>query len=77
MFSGSVSDISAFQITDFYTALQNGELDLPQNYALPRTNIMMPYCFVGDEIFQLAQYLMKPFPRNRGLDVRQQTFNYR
>lgn len=77
MFLGSVSDISAFQHTDFYLALLNTEVDLPQHSALPGTNTLMPYCFVGDEIFQLAEYMMRPFSRNQGLTERQKTFNYR
>lgn len=77
LFSGSVSDISAFQYTDFYRALEDNEADLPPNARLPRTDIISPYCFVGDEIFTLKPYMMRPFARHNGLDERQKNFNYR
>ena len=44
----------------------------------PRTveNYNLPYVLVGDEIFPLKPWLMKPFP-GRGLDDFQRIYNYR
>ncbi|XP_043476015.1 uncharacterized protein LOC122507396 isoform X2 [Leptopilina heterotoma] len=74
---GSVSDVSAFNHTDFSIALENNEADLPQDAAIDGTNIVLPFCFIGDAIFPLKQYLMKPFDRNRGLNETEANFNYR
>ncbi|XP_043479941.1 uncharacterized protein LOC122509765 [Leptopilina heterotoma] len=74
---GSVSDASAFLYTDLYTALEHNELDLPPAAAIPRTNIVVPYAFVGDAIFPFRNYLMKPFDRNHRLTERQIYYNYR
>ena len=37
---------------------------------------MLPYVIVGDDIFGLKPYLMKPYP-GRGLTESHQVFNYR
>ncbi|XP_043469822.1 uncharacterized protein LOC122503377 [Leptopilina heterotoma] len=74
---GSVSDVSALKHTDFFVALENNELDLPPAALIPGTNIALPYAFIGDAIFPLKKYLMKPFDRNRQLNERQKAFNYR
>lgn len=75
--AGSVSDISAFQYTDFFIALKNNLVDLPPNSALPGTNTFLPYSFIGDENFHIEPFMMRPFSRGNGLDERQRTFNYR
>ena len=40
---------------------------------------MLPYYMVGDDIFQLKDYLMRPYPRKRSgkLPIDQAVFNYR
>ncbi|XP_051168515.1 uncharacterized protein LOC127286201 [Leptopilina boulardi] len=67
---GSVSDVPAFNHTDFFVALENNELDLPPADPIPGTNIAVPYAFIGDAIFPFKRYLMKPFDRNRRLTQR-------
>ena len=77
IFAGSISDVSAFQNTDLYQALETFQAGLPENGILPHCNIQLPFFYIGDAIFTLASYLMKPFARVVGLTERQRTFNYR
>ncbi|XP_011644284.1 uncharacterized protein LOC105431657 isoform X1 [Pogonomyrmex barbatus] len=53
---GSLSDSSVFSATEFGQAVENDTLNIPPPSPLPGTNIMMPYFFVGDEIFPLRQF---------------------
>ena len=52
----------------------------PETLQLPKPNLVgnatLPYVLVGDDIFPLKPWLMKPFPGN-GLQEPQRIFNYR
>uniref|UniRef100_A0A8C5N0E5 DDE Tnp4 domain-containing protein n=1 Tax=Leptobrachium leishanense TaxID=445787 RepID=A0A8C5N0E5_9ANUR len=72
---GSSSDAAVFAHSEFGQML-NPELDLPANTTLPGTADPMPFVFVGDEAFALAEHLMRPYS-NRGLSVEKRVFNYR
>ncbi|XP_051157964.1 putative nuclease HARBI1 [Leptopilina boulardi] len=74
---GSISDLSAFRNTELYKALEQGEIDLPRDNFLPRSNIRMPYFFIGDAIFELKKYLMTPYNRNNLVSEEQRIFNER
>ncbi|XP_043472029.1 putative nuclease HARBI1 [Leptopilina heterotoma] len=74
---GSQSDLASFRNTDFFDALRNQELNIPPSSKLPRSNIRMPYFFVGDEIFTLQTFLMIPFACRRPLTNTQKHYNYR
>lgn len=75
---GSVSDLSAWRNTDFYKALLQDLIPLPPKRTLPRSTIVMPYFFIGDEIFtQRYSFLMSPIPRRRVLIDEQKYYNYR
>ncbi|XP_043483573.1 uncharacterized protein LOC122512032 [Leptopilina heterotoma] len=75
---GSVSDLSAWRNTDFYKALLQDLIPLPPKRTLPRSTIVMPYFFIGDEIFtQRYSFLMSPIPRRRVLSDEQKYYNYR
>ena len=52
-------------------------LDLPRPEALPATEIMMPYFFVGDNIFALHENMMKPYAKSAFLTKKQRIYNYR
>uniref|UniRef100_A0A8C5MYM5 DDE Tnp4 domain-containing protein n=1 Tax=Leptobrachium leishanense TaxID=445787 RepID=A0A8C5MYM5_9ANUR len=73
---GSSSDAAVFAHSEFGQMLQRDELDLPANTTLPGTADPMPFVFVGDEAFALAEHLMRPYS-NRGLSVEKRVFNYR
>ena len=49
---------------------------LPKPAALPGTQILSPYVFVGDGAFPLTENLQRPYCR-RDMDERQMIFNYR
>ncbi|XP_043464633.1 protein ALP1-like [Leptopilina heterotoma] len=74
---GSVSDVSAFQHTEFYRRLENNIANIPNPVNLPNSNIMSSYFIVGDGIFTLRPYMMVPYKRNRPLTPLQKLFNYR
>lgn len=74
---GSVSDLSAFQNTTFYQDLENRRVDLPADAPLPNSQILLPFFFIGDAIFELKRYLMLPFSRINGLSEMQRHYNYR
>ncbi|XP_043479980.1 putative nuclease HARBI1 [Leptopilina heterotoma] len=74
---GSLSDASSFRNSSLYQALEEHDAGLPRENILPRTNISLPFFFVGDPIFALKTYLMKPYPRANGLTNEQHVFNNR
>ena len=59
----------------------NDDLGLPPRKLLPGYPEagLIPHCFVGDEAFGLAQNMMRPYPRQRGLKLPedQTVYNYR
>lgn len=73
---GRVSDGGLFAQSDLRAALDERKLNLPPAKALPNTNIIMPYAFVGDEAYPLRNDLLKPYPHRR-LQPEQRIFNYR
>lgn len=52
-------------------------LNIPEPRILTGTNNLMPYFFIGDDIFGLHKHFMKPFNRNGPLTNEQKIFNYR
>ncbi|XP_051156166.1 putative nuclease HARBI1 [Leptopilina boulardi] len=74
---GSLSDLCAFRHTNLFQALELQQAGIPDRNRLPRTNLQVPYFFIGDEIFPQATYLIKPFARQYVPTDRQRTFNYR
>ena len=51
-------------------------LNIPNPQPLPNTNDVMPFVFIGDEIFPLRRYFMKPFNRKALESVDKRIFNY-
>lgn len=75
---GKNSDGGIFANSNLGKSLQNEELNVPVDRALPGTNIVAPYVILGDEAFPLKQYLMRPFPGSQSIqDVEKRIFNYR
>ena len=71
---GRDNDASIFSSTPLYQHLENNTLNvpLPQNIA----GFELPYVIVGDEIFALKTWLLKPYP-GRNLNEEEVVFNYR
>ncbi|XP_051173476.1 uncharacterized protein LOC127289535 [Leptopilina boulardi] len=74
---GSVSNVSAFQHTEFYRRLERNLTNLPNPTYLPHSNDISTYFIIGDGIFSLRPYIMVPYRRNRPLTRLQELFNYR
>lgn len=73
---GRVSDAGLFANSDLRKALDKRLLNVPPPEELPRSDVLLPYMFVGDEAYPLRTDLMKPYPF-RQLDHNQRVYNYR
>lgn len=58
---GKQSDGGTFQASDFYRALIDGKLQLPEPAYLPQSEVRAPFVFVGDEAYPLMPFLLKPY----------------
>ncbi|KAL7305619.1 hypothetical protein TKK_0002348 [Trichogramma kaykai] len=74
---GSMNDAGVLMHSDLGIALNENVVQLPPITYLPGSNLRSSHYFVGDGIFPLKTYLMKPFNRNINLTVPQRIFNYR
>jgi hypothetical protein len=75
---GRQSDSGVFTESSVFRHLEAGSFNLPPPRQIPRTNITLPYVFVGDQRYPLKEYLMRPYPTDNGRVSRQkEIFNYR
>lgn len=74
--NGSVHDGAILNSTAFYQKLIADDLNLPPQSPLPRTDITVPYVFLGDSAFALNRHFMKPFPL-KNINKEKRIFNYR
>ena len=74
--NGRNNDASVFNSCSLAYALRNGGLDMPSPECLPDRHLPVPYTVIGDEIFALKPYLMKPLP-GRNLTDEGRIYNYR
>lgn len=72
--NGRVSDGGVIQLTDLYTKLKNGTLNIPGCGMVG--NERLPYVFVADDAFSLTTNIMKPINRKIGTKENK-IFNYR
>lgn len=73
---GSLSDPAVLKDSLFGKRMAAKKLKVPDSDFLPNTNSCLEYFFVGDNIFQLRQDLMKPFSGKK-LTYKDAIFNYR
>lgn len=73
---GRHSDGGVLKSSPIGTHLEDGTLGLPGPARLPRSSIVTPHVFVGDEAFQLRPDFMRPYP-GVGLPPEMRVFNYR
>lgn len=57
---GSQSDGGTLTASDFYQALIENKLKIPEKSKLPGSEFEVPYFFVGDGAFPLMERIMKP-----------------
>lgn len=53
------------------------EMNIPDAELLTVDCMPLPYVLVGDEAFQLTDYLLRPYPGKSGLNKDKNIFNYR
>lgn len=82
---GRISDGGVYRHSNFYRALENNSLNLPDPKPLPQSKDPIyadqckepvPYVFIADDAFPLGEHCMKPYSQ-RGLTPLKRVFNYR
>ena len=74
--NGSASDAAIFNHSEMKEIIENGTIGFPAADPLPNDDRSMPYFIIGDDVFPLRTWLMKPFSR-RSLPDAKRIFNYR
>ncbi|CAH1973594.1 unnamed protein product [Acanthoscelides obtectus] len=74
---GRISDGGVFKRCDLYQKIANGTLNFPQNSPLPGRTKQTPYVLIGDAVFPLCDYLIKPYSGNHERGSMKRIFNYR
>ena len=74
---GRISDGGVFRNTEFYTELENNDLYLPQDEALPGQIIPVPYMLVADDACSLTIHTMNPYATDLNKGSPKRLFNYR
>ena len=73
---GSNNDSGILASSEMQKGFESNEFDLPSPSAIPGCKLeKVPYFLVGDEIFPLKTWLMRPYPGKQTEDKR--IFNYR
>lgn len=73
---GSQSDGGILKNSHFDRRLLNGGLPLPSPRALPNSDLVLPFFFLGDAAFPLNKHIMRPYP-GLNLDSHKEYTNYR
>lgn len=73
---GKQSDGGIFAGSTLKYCLENKQFCVPDERAIPNTDIKTPYVLLGDEAYPLKPYLMRPYS-GRGLTEQQDIYNYR
>ena len=82
---GSTNDSAVLKNSELGRRLESYSLNIPsediadKNYSKDGEPFILSYYMVGDEIFQLKDYLMRPYPgaRSGKFPIDQAIFNYR
>jgi len=73
---GRRSDGGIFRDSIMGHKFNNQEMNLPKPESLTVDGLFLPYVLVGDEAFQLTEYLLRPYP-GKSLNQERTIFNYR
>ena len=73
---GKQSDGGTFRSSALFLYLSDGRLDIPNETALPNSEITVPYVLIGDEAYPLLRNLLKPYSA-RELNADKEYFNAR
>ncbi|KYM96994.1 Putative nuclease HARBI1 [Cyphomyrmex costatus] len=74
---GRRSDGGIFRDSLVGQKFHNGKMNLPKPEPLIVDGPSLPYVLVGDEAFQLTEYLLRPYPGRGGLNQSRLIYNYR
>lgn len=74
--NGRISDGGVLSYTKFGRTLSDNSLGIPEPAQLPNSQRLLPFVFLGDDVFALTDNLMKPYPQ-AGLNLERRIFNYR
>ena len=74
---GSTNDSSVLNNSEMGKAFEDGSMSLPQPEHLPGCGLpQLPFYLVGDEIFALKPWLLRPYP-GKNIKEEESIFNYR
>ena len=74
--NGACSDTQILNNSELFENIENNTIGFPEPSPLPGDNENMPYFILGDEIFGLKPWLMKPIP-GKLTNKEEQIYNYR
>lgn len=74
---GRRSDGGIFKDSLIGQSFENKRMNLPEPEPITSNRQPLPYVLVGDEAFQLTNYLLRPFPGRETLKQDRVIFNYR
>lgn len=74
---GRNSDGGVYSNSNLGYSLDPNLLKIPPAEVLNGTNLLFPYVLVADDAFQLKNHIMKPYPKEEVLGLKERIFNYR
>lgn len=74
---GRQSDGGIFRSSEIGKRFEAQTFNIPQAKPLEPEGPALPFVLVADEAFPLSNYIMRPYPHNRYLDISKKVFNYR
>lgn len=74
---GRRSDGGVFKDSLMGQKFNEKKMNLPESKPLTVDGMPLPYVLVGDEAFELTDYLLRPYPGKGGLNLNRNIFNYR
>jgi hypothetical protein len=76
--NGQINDATIWRNCKLKELLVTNKLNIPDPAPMPLTDTQIPYHFIGDDIFPLTSYMMKPYPRQTDIvDMPRRIFDYR
>ena len=74
---GSNNDSGVLKNSNMCKMFDRNQMGVPDSELIEETNYELPYFLVGDEIFPLQNWLMRPYPGKALINDKRKIFNYR
>ena len=71
---GSGNDSGVLKLSNMSKCFEDNSLNVPEGSKIPGMDVELPYFLVGNEVFPLKTWLMRPYPGT--LDETQRIYNY-